>query len=259
MPAGTESTAQHVVGLLVAGGRGSRFGSDEPKQFALLGGRPLMTYAAAVFDETPALDGWIAVAPAGMETRTRQVLEAAGVARRLREVVPGGATRQQSVWNGLQAVGEGAVCVVVHDAARPFVTAALVQRAAAAAAQVGAATVALPVSDTLFRVATSDVLSGDAGGEAAVVVSGTRVDRDRLWSVQTPQAFRVEVLRAAHERAGAAGADVGATDDGGLVLENGGRIALIAGVWWNLKVTTAEDLVRAELYVDQRVRLGWSD
>src|SRR5262245_64466177 len=99
---------KRVVALLVAGGQGARFGGSEPKQFALLGERPLIAHAAAVLDAAPEIDAWIAVARAGLEARTREVLEAAGVARRLRDVVAGGATRQQSVWNGLGAAADAA-------------------------------------------------------------------------------------------------------------------------------------------------------
>jgi 2-C-methyl-D-erythritol 4-phosphate cytidylyltransferase len=248
---------KRVVALLVAGGQGVRFGGSEPKQFALLGGLPLVAHAAAVLDAAPEIDAWIAVAPAGLEARTREALEAAGVARRLRAVVAGGVTRQESVWNGLGAV-EDAAYVVVHDAARPFVTGRLVRETLAAAWRTGAATVALPVSDTLLRVETSDVGPSAPTGDAVVVVSGHRVDRDRLWSVQTPQAFATDVLRAAHVRAreaGAAqpsGAALGATDDSGLVLESGGHVALVLGSWWNIKVTEPEDLRRAELVLALR-------
>jgi len=240
-----ESASQRVVGVLVAGGRGTRFGGGEPKQFALLGGVPLLVHAARVFDAASAIDGWVAVAPSGLEVRTRAVLEAGGAARRLRAVVTGGETRQESVWSGLQAAGAADV-VVVHDAARPFVSARLLAETVAAAAGAGAATVAMPVSDTLLRVESSDVFSS-AAGEVAVVVSGTRVDRDGLWSVQTPQAFRVEVLRAAHERTLAGTSANTATDDSQLVLAQGGRVALVPGPWWNLKITAPEDLARAAL------------
>jgi 2-C-methyl-D-erythritol 4-phosphate cytidylyltransferase len=243
----------------VAGGHGARFGGSEPKQFALLGGRPLVTHAAAVLDAAPEIDAWIAVAPPGLEARTREVLQAADVAHRLRAVVAGGATRQESVWNGLQAAPD-AEYVLVHDAARPFVTARLVRETLAAAWRAGAATVALPVSDTLLRVDKSDVGPSAPTGEVVMVVSGERVDRDRLWSVQTPQAFATDVLRAAHERAravatGAARAATteaartvaaGATDDSGLVLASGRDVALVPGSWWNMKITEPEDLRRAE-------------
>jgi 2-C-methyl-D-erythritol 4-phosphate cytidylyltransferase/2-C-methyl-D-erythritol 2,4-cyclodiphosphate synthase len=242
---------KRVVALLVAGGQGARFGGAEPKQFVLLGGRPLVAHAAAVLDAAPEIDEWIAVAPAGLEARTRAVLQAADVAHRLRAVVAGGATRQESVWNGLQAAAD-AEYVLVHDAARPFVTARLVRDTLAAAWRAGAATVALPVADTLLRVDKSDVGPSAPTGEVVMVVSGARVDRDRLWSVQTPQAFATDVLRAAHERARAVAADAapaaaaGATDDSGLVLALGRDVALVPGSWWNIKITEPEDLRRAE-------------
>jgi 2-C-methyl-D-erythritol 4-phosphate cytidylyltransferase len=233
--------------LLVAAGRGARFGTDVPKQFLELGYDKLYEHAARVFEAEPVIADWWLMVPA--EWRDGMILEAdaAGLIDKLRAVVIGGATRQQSVWLGLQAIAAQApLCthVLIHDAARPFLTSRLVRETAAAALRHGAATVALPVTDTLVRAGR------DAGDDLAL---DELVDRTRMWSVQTPQAFAIDLLRRAHEEARAAGRS--ATDDGGLVRALGLPVALVPGNWWNMKVTVSEDLLRAELLLQMRAQL----
>jgi 2-C-methyl-D-erythritol 4-phosphate cytidylyltransferase len=144
------------------------------------------------------------------------------------DVVAGGVTRQESVARGLERVT--ADRVVVHDAARPFVTAEDVVRTLAALDGFEGAVVAAPVEETLKRV------SGDRAVET--------LDRSHLWRAQTPQAFHVDVLRAAHERAAAD--DFEATDDAQLLERYGGRVAVVRGSRRNLKLTFAEDFAVAE-------------
>lgn len=232
--------AVRVAALLVAGGRGTRFGGDEPKQFRLLGGRPLLAHAAAALAESPRVDLLIAVVPPGLEAVAREALHVPAIQRKLHAVVPGGVTRQESVWAGL-AAAEGATHVLVHDAARPFLTQRMIGAALDAARRTGACTVALPVADTLVR-----------GAPDAPVVAGL-LDRTGAWSVQTPQAFARPVLQAAHEHARARG-HVG-TDDGGLVHALGHPVELVPGTWWNLKVTRPEDWARAEILLALRAEL----
>jgi 2-C-methyl-D-erythritol 4-phosphate cytidylyltransferase len=227
-----------VVGLLVAGGRGVRFGAGSPKQFLSLGGRPLYEHAARALHESPVVEALYVVVPSGREESVRAELASARIARKLRAVVPGGATRQESVWHGLEAI-EACTHVLVHDAARPFLTEKLIQDVVAASERHGAATAALPVSDTLFRAE-----AGERAAEPSTARAVTPIARDGVWQVQTPQVFAVELLREAHRHA--RGRDNDATDDGTLVLELGRRLELVRGSWWNIKVTRPEDLRRAE-------------
>lgn len=229
-----------VAALLVAGGSGTRFGGEEPKQFRQLGGRPLLWHAAAALAASPAVDTLIAVVPPGFEAAARAALQAPEIGLKLHAVVAGGASRQDSVWQGLQAAGD-ATHVLVHDAARPFLTQRMITDAVEAARRTGACTVALPVADTLIRAAAD-----------AAVVAGV-IDRTAAWSVQTPQAFARAVLQAAHEHARTRG-HVG-TDDGGLVHALGHPVELVRGTWWNLKVTRPEDWTRAEILLELRDRL----
>jgi 2-C-methyl-D-erythritol 4-phosphate cytidylyltransferase len=143
-------------------------------------------------------------------------------------VVSGGATRQASVFNGLQHVTSP--FVVVHDAARPLASSALVETVVAAAARADGAVAALPVDETLKRVIDGRV--------------DTTLARSGLWATQTPQAFATEILRAAHERAHTRAID--ATDDAQLVEELGGTIVIVEGERSNLKLTRPGDFAVAE-------------
>ena len=143
-------------------------------------------------------------------------------------MVAGGATRQASVWRALQAA-PAADLLVVHDAVRPFVTRALIDAVVGAARQSGAAICALPIAETVKRVRGDEV-------EATV-------DRAGLWTVQTPQAFRADLLREAHDKARRDG--VVGTDDAALVERLGHPVKVVRGLEDNLKITTPEDLRRA--------------
>jgi len=197
--------------VVVAGGTGSRFGA--PKQFAMLDGRPLVAWA--VDAARGAVDGVVLVVPA------ERVGAAGGFGADA--VVAGGACRADSVRAGLAAVPPDASVVVVHDGARPLATAALF-RAVVAAVEAGTdgAVPGLAVADTLKRV----------DGERVT----TTVGRQGLVAVQTPQAFRAEVLRRAH----AAGGD--ATDDAAMVEALGATVRVVPGDPRNIKVTTPADL-----------------
>jgi 2-C-methyl-D-erythritol 4-phosphate cytidylyltransferase len=235
------------AGLLVAAGRGARFGADEPKQFLSLGGVPLLVHAARTLNDSPIIEELHVAVPAGWEDRVRELLEAAGILQKLRAIVPGGATRQDSVSRGLEPI---VACshVLIHDAARPFLTERLIQAAVSASERHGAATVALPVSDTLFRGEVASVDEEAVGSHAVAPIP-----RDGVWSVQTPQVFELELIREAHRHARSRNLD--ATDDGTLVLELGRRVELVRGNWWNIKVTRPEDLLRAEAILAMRDKL----
>jgi 2-C-methyl-D-erythritol 4-phosphate cytidylyltransferase len=168
-------------------------------------------------------------------------------------VVAGGATRQESVWNGLEALG-AFTHVLVHDAVRPFVSEAMVLETLGAATLHGAATTGLPVTDSLFRVEhQADERQEGPLGSLETARAVAPLGRDGVWSVQTPQVFELELLREAHRHARIRGLD--ATDDGRLVLELGKRLELVPGRWWNIKVTQRADLHRAEMLFAMRERL----
>ncbi|MGH9157051.1 MAG: 2-C-methyl-D-erythritol 4-phosphate cytidylyltransferase [Acidimicrobiales bacterium] len=204
--------------VIVAAGRATRFGGL--KQFERLGDRTVVGWSVQA--ARPVADGVVLVVPPG------GVPEVDGDhPSPVDAVVEGAATRSGSVRAGLAAVPDGADVVVVHDAARPLAAVEHFE-AVVAAVQAGAdgAVCAVPMSDTVKRV---------AGG---VVVE--TLDRTALWAAQTPQAFRGEVLRRAHDAAGEA------TDDAALVEAAGGRVVVVPGSPRNIKLTSRSDLVVAE-------------
>ncbi|MFL1461311.1 bifunctional 2-C-methyl-D-erythritol 4-phosphate cytidylyltransferase/2-C-methyl-D-erythritol 2,4-cyclodiphosphate synthase [Roseococcus sp. DSY-14] len=209
-----------IAALLLAAGRGARFGAAEPKQYALLAGRPVLRHAAEALLAGGHVATLLPVCAPGEEARVASILD--GLPHR--PPVAGGATRQESVRRGLEALeGEAPDIVLVHDGARPLVPPGTLPALLAALAQHPGAIPAQPVSDTLKR----------AGG-------GT-VPRDGLFRAQTPQAFRFPVLLAAHRAAAGE-----ATDDAQLLEWAGQPVALVPGHEANVKITFPEDLARME-------------
>lgn len=219
--------AQSVGAIIAAAGRGRRFGEGD-KLFAPLAGRPLIAYTLMAFEVCRAVDRVTLVLAAENLERGRRLVAAAGFDK-VEAVCPGGPQRQHSVRLGLEALGR---CrwVVVHDGARPLVTAALIEAGLAAAADMGAAIAALPLTDTLKET-----------GEDGVIRQ--TLDRRNLWAVQTPQVFAYELLRDAHRLAERSGE---ATDDAALVEALGRQVKVFPGSPRNLKVTTAADLALAQ-------------
>ena len=211
-----------------AGGIGARFGSRIPKQFLTIQRVPVVTKTVSWFTRCPGVAAIAVAAPEAHVERTRRAL--AALARRVPlAVVPGGPTRQDSVWLAMQAVPDDVEIVVVHDAVRPLITPDLIARVVRAAAEHGAAICALPIAETVKRVRNE-------------VVEAT-LDRSELWAVQTPQAFRAALLREAHEKARRDG--VVGTDDAMLVERLGHAVRVVRGLVENVKITTTEDLRRA--------------
>jgi 2-C-methyl-D-erythritol 4-phosphate cytidylyltransferase len=221
-----------AVAVVPAGGTGARMGSRLPKQYLTVGSAPLLVLTLRALGRCRALDGIVVAAPAERVDATRDLLRRFRVPRVL-GVVAGGAERQDSVREGLHAAPSDAGWIVVHDAVRPFVTPELIERVLAAARVPGAASCGWPVHETVKRVK-------DAVVEATL-------PREGLWLTQTPQAFRRELLREAHEKAQRDGYE--ATDDAMLVERLGGRVAMIEGLPQNLKITTPDDLKRARAWM----------
>jgi 2-C-methyl-D-erythritol 4-phosphate cytidylyltransferase/2-C-methyl-D-erythritol 2,4-cyclodiphosphate synthase len=216
-----------AAAILVAAGSGSRFGGGTPKQFLLLGGKPVIRHAAESLAAHAAL-----LQPVGDGKAIREAL--AGLAHL--PPVAGGATRRDSVLAGLEAVEPAAPDVVlVHDAVRPLVPPGTIDALLGALDRAGGAIPAVPVADTLKRV---------ADGMIAVTVP-----REGLYRAQTPQAFRYQDLLAAY-RAGGAGS---ATDDASVLEAVGGSVAIVAGSEDNIKLTYPEDLSRLERAMSARL------
>jgi len=220
---------RQAAAVVVAGGRGVRAGGQIPKQYRTVGGIPVIRSSLSLFAEHPEIG---AVQPVihGDDT---ELFAGATTGLRLQPSVPGGDTRQGSVRAGLEALAPlRPDIVLVHDAARPFASPALISRAVAAAAKTRAAVPGLAVTDT---VKTTDV----AGRVAATL------DRTRLVTVQTPQAFDFALLYDAHRRAADAGRQ-DFTDDAALAEWAGIPVTVFEGETRNVKLTTEDDFARAE-------------
>ena len=216
--------------LIAAAGFGERLGIDRPKAFAALGGRPLLAESLDRLDRCELIDAIVVAAPPGWEEPSILLAEEL-TASKVVACVTGGATRAESVAAALAEVPDEALVVLVHDAARPLVGDAVVERLLAQLGEGYDGVVpVLPVDDTLKRV---------TGG----VVAET-VDRSSLVAAQTPQAFLAPALRRAFS-----GDLSGATDCASLVERTGGRVAVVDGDPRLLKVTTPEDLALVESWL----------
>ena len=216
--------------LIVAAGAGERLGIERPKAFATLGGRPLLAESMDRLDGCPWVDAIVVAAPAGWEEPVILLAEEIA-ASKVVSAVTGGATRAGSVRAALAEVPEAAAVVIVHDAARPLVDDAVVERVLGPLADGFDGVVpGLPVSDTVKRVA------------GRVVVE--TIERASLVAAQTPQAFLAGALRRAYA------GDLGeATDCASLVERTGGRVAVVEGDPRLLKVTTPDDLALVESWL----------
>ncbi|GAA4258189.1 bifunctional 2-C-methyl-D-erythritol 4-phosphate cytidylyltransferase/2-C-methyl-D-erythritol 2,4-cyclodiphosphate synthase [Azospirillum formosense] len=217
------------IALIVAAGIGQRFGAEQPKQYLDLAGQPVLRRTVEAFRRHPKVSAVrVVINPA-----FRDLYDAAVAGLDLPEPVAGGASRQDSVRNGLEALAESAPdLVLIHDAARPLIDADTIDAVIAALDTHPAALAAVPVADTLKR--------GEDG-----LVAGT-VDRDGLWRAQTPQGFRFPEILAAHRSA--AGLEL--TDDAAVAERAGLPVALVPAREENFKVTTPADLTRAARALD---------
>jgi 2-C-methyl-D-erythritol 4-phosphate cytidylyltransferase / 2-C-methyl-D-erythritol 2,4-cyclodiphosphate synthase len=222
-----------VTAIIAAGGTGRRLGSSVPKQLLDVAGQSILARSVGAFDRHPRVDDLIVALPVDLVDQGRTIVgKVAGPIR----FVAGGANRQDSVARAFELVAEQTDVVLVHDAARPFVSDDLISRAIDAAATYGAAIAAVPVTDTVKRVTP---------GAAAPVIVET-LSRDAIYLAQTPQAFRRAVLKDA-VALGQKGVD--ATDEAGLAERAGHAVRVVEGDRANVKITTAADLDRARAHV----------
>lgn len=219
--------APTCIALIVAGGSGQRFGAERPKQYLDLAGKPVLRRTVEAFLRHPQVTGVRVV----IDPTWREAYETAVDGLNLPEPVAGGASRQDSVRNGLEALSaDGAPdLVLIHDAARPLIDAATIAAVITQLDSVPGAIAAVPVADTLKR--------GNGGGNA---IAGT-VDREGLWRAQTPQGFRFPAILEAHRAA----AGLSLTDDAAVAERAGLAVALVPSKEDNFKVTTPDDLSRA--------------
>ena len=224
--------------IIVAGGRGTRTGSAIPKQLIDLGGRTVLQRSVAAFDAHPGVAAIVVVLPEELVGDGRALV---GSTRLPCAIAAGGARRQDSVAAGLAALPSGHVLVLVHDAARPFVDRATIDRVIEAAGRTGAAVPAVAARDTIKRVPASSRLVAET------------IPRGEIWLAQTPQGFRRPVLEAA-VALGASGME--GTDEAMLAERAGHAVEIVEGHERNVKITTSDDLERARAQFAPAVRVG---
>jgi 2-C-methyl-D-erythritol 4-phosphate cytidylyltransferase len=220
-----------ISAIIVAAGRGTRMGANADKLFLEVAGRPLIAHTWSRFDQTACIDEIVLVIREEMRSAFQRLGETGGFVRPFR-LIAGGAHRQDSVWNGLQALSPESDLVAIHDGARPCVTAELIIATLSAAREVGAAVAAQRVTDTLKESADDQFIARN-------------IDRSRLWAVQTPQTFRVDIIRRALAEVRRLGLQL--TDDTAACERIGQCVKLVETPIPNPKATTLADLAYLEM------------
>ena len=218
------STSKMNVAILVAAGRGTRMGRD--KLFLNVSGKPVVAHTWTKFDEAKIIGQIIVVVRAGMEKKFLALAKKFQFRKKF-EIVTGGAERQDSVWNGLQAASKAAEIAVIHDAARPCVNSELITATIKHAEETGAAVAAHPVTDTIKESADGRLIQHT-------------LDRSKLWAMETPQTFRIEVIRRAIAEARAK--KMIFTDDTAACELIGQPVRLVSSIAPNPKITVPGDL-----------------
>ena len=216
--------------IIVAAGKGTRMGAHRGKLFLEIAGRPVIAHTWQQFERAPCIGEIVLVVRNGLQSTFAELAAKYGFQKPFRLAV-GGAERQDSVWNGLQALSPEAELVAIHDGARPLVTSALIAATLAAARETGAAVAAQRVTDTIKESSDGQTITG-------------HLDRQRLWAVQTPQTFRVEIIRRALTAAQERGLSL--TDDTAACGLIGQAVRLVACETPNPKVTVPADLPYVE-------------
>jgi 2-C-methyl-D-erythritol 4-phosphate cytidylyltransferase/2-C-methyl-D-erythritol 2,4-cyclodiphosphate synthase len=236
----------YVAAIIAAGGRGVRLGADRPKQFLEIGGRSILELSVAALAASSRIDAIVVALPEDHLAAVARSFK--GATATPITFVAGGARRQDSVANAFTKTSRDADVILIHDAARPFVTDDVIGRAIDGAQAYGAAVAAVGVRDTVKQI-------GDPGATGSRLIRAT-INRDSVFLAQTPQAFRRDVLA----RALTEGADVEATDEAMLVERLGLPVHVVDGDPRNVKITTAEDLAAAKaaaLHTTMRIGNGY--
>lgn len=217
--------------VIVAAGRGSRMNMELNKQYVEISGKPVLARTIQVFEDSDYIDEIILVVNQQEIVFCKQNIIDCYEFTKVKTLVSGGSQRQSSVYNGLLEVSKEAEIVLVHDGARPFVSQDSLTNSIVAAVEYGAACIAVPVKDTI-KIADEDGFIKQT------------IDRSTLWSIQTPQTFRYDIIMNAHIKAiedGFLG-----TDDAVLAERSGWKVRLVMGDYNNIKITTQEDIAIAE-------------
>ncbi len=220
--------------VIVSAGKGHRFMKGKKKQFHLLAGKPILAHTLDKFETCPLIRSvLLVVGEEDMDYCMGEIVEKYRY-RKISQVIPGGKQRQDSVKNGIDALSKDVKIVVIHDGVRPFVTRAMIEDSINSAIRFGAVVVAMPVKETI-KIAEPD---------------GTilkTLDRESLWQIQTPQTFQTHLIKEAFHKA-SEDRFIG-TDDASLVERCGVKVHILPGSYTNIKITTTEDLMLAQLFL----------
>lgn len=223
--------------IIVSAGKGQRFMEGKKKQFFLLADKPILAHTLDKFESCPLIDSILLVAgQEDMDYCLKEIIEK-NKYRKISQIVPGGKRRQDSVRNGIDALSRDANIVVIHDGVRPFVTREMIEDSIHSAQRFGAVVMAMPVKETI-KIANAD---------GTVLQT---LDRESLWQIQTPQTFQAHVIKEAYQKATENG--FLGTDDASLVERLGMKVHILPGLYTNIKITTPEDLILANLFLRMR-------
>lgn len=225
-----------VWAIIVAAGKGIRLNDPVRKQYHSVAGLPIVVHTLRVFDSCKLIDDILLVVPEeDLEFCHKEFMLAANLKKKI-ALVAGGPQRQDSVYNGLQRIDAPDSIVVIHDGARPFLTLDRLEACINEAKAHGACILGVPAYDTLKRITAQKIIV-------------KTIDRDRIWFAQTPQAFRYDLIKKAHEKAKQQG--FFGTDDAALIEQIGGRVKIIPGSRNNIKITNPEDLELARILLER--------
>ncbi|MBI5182289.1 MAG: 2-C-methyl-D-erythritol 4-phosphate cytidylyltransferase [Nitrospirae bacterium] len=216
---------------------GKRMGKDGKKQFLLLGDMPVIAHTLKVFEGIDEVNEIIVIAPAGEEEFCLNEIVEKYRIHKVTKVVPGGKERQDSIYNGLRFVPTETTCVVIHDGVRPFVSCGAIRQSIRLSKEADGVIAAVPAKDTIKRV------SKDMFVEATM-------NRAQLWLIQTPQTFKYKIINEAYNKAYLD--NFRGTDDAALVERLGYKIRVIQDSYDNIKITTADDMIFAEMIYKSR-------
>jgi 2-C-methyl-D-erythritol 4-phosphate cytidylyltransferase len=233
-----EEFLMKVSVVIPAAGQGKRMEANKNKQFLLLGGKPILSHTITIFESSSSIDEIILVAQSEELDYCQSEIIHKYNFNKVSKIIAGGATRQESVYNGLKAVSEDADFILIHDGARPLLTNELIEHIITEVEKYQAVAIGVPVKDTI-KIINQD----------KVVVDTPK--RDNLIAIQTPQAFRRNLILEAYQRA--CEDDYLGTDSSSLVERLNKEIRVIEGSYENLKITTPEDLELAERIISRRL------
>lgn len=223
-----------VDAIIVSAGKGQRFMEGKKKQFSLLADKPILAHTLDQFETCPLIRSTLlVVGQEDMGYSLKEIVEKYEY-KKIVQIIPGGKRRQDSVKNGIDALAKDVEIVVIHDGVRPFVTKAMIEDSIHSAERFGAVVLAMPVKETIKM----------AHPNGTVLKT---LDREALWQIQTPQTFQAKLIKEAYSKATEDGFT--GTDDASLVERLGVKVHILPGSYTNIKITTPEDLILADLFL----------